>query len=111
MLVVPLPARPSQSYPGDVMRLFRTVVVVVLALFAVPMMAAESKDDLVYDQVRQKLSTDREVGGNSIDVKVENGTVTLTGSVRSERQKSRAEKIAKKVKGVEKVENQLVIAP
>ena len=93
------------------MHLLRALLFVLIAIFALPLVAEESKDDLIYDQVRQKLSTDREVGGNAIDVKVENGHVTLTGSVRSERQKSRAEKVAKKVKGVEKVENKLVIAP
>ena len=93
------------------MHLLRALSFALIAILAMPLVAEESKDDLIYDQIRQKLSTDREVGGNAIDVKVENGHVTLTGSVRSERQKSRAENVAKKVKGVEKVENKLVIAP
>jgi osmotically-inducible protein OsmY len=93
------------------MSFVRALLSVLLALLAIPVFAEEAKDDLIYDQIRQKLSTDREVGGNAIEVKVENGHVTLTGSVRTERQKSRAEKVTKNVKGVKKVENELVIAP
>ena len=92
------------------LRVFCSLLVLLVCAFG-PALAAGEKDDIIYDQVRQKLAMDREVGGNAIDVKVDKGHVTLSGSVRSERQKSRAEKIAKKVKGVEEVENQLVIAP
>ena len=38
-------------------------------------------DDSLYDQVRIKIASDREVGGGNIEVKVTNGVVELTGTV------------------------------
>lgn len=66
-------------------------------------------DDRIYDQVRLKLSADRDVGGGAIDVQVKNGAVTLKGVVAKERIKTRAEHLAKKVKGVTSVTNQLQV--
>ena len=68
-------------------------------------------DDHIYDQVRMKMANDRDVGGNAIDVEVHSGVVTLKGKVGKSKQKSRAEHIAKKVKGVKSVVNDLVVAP
>jgi osmotically-inducible protein OsmY len=69
------------------------------------------KDDVVYDQVRLKLAGDRDVGGGAIDVEVHDGVVTLKGKVSTSKQKSRAEKLAKKVKGVKSVVNDLTVSP
>jgi hyperosmotically inducible protein len=69
------------------------------------------EDDRMYDQVRVKLAGDRDVGGGAIDVEVHDGVVTLKGKVSKPKQKSRAEKLAKKVKGVKSVVNNLVVAP
>ncbi len=68
-------------------------------------------DDVLTDQVRVKLAGDPDVGGMRIEVAVHNGEVTLTGKVRTDKQKSRAEKVAKKVKGVTGVKNELVVSP
>lgn len=70
-----------------------------------------AEDDRLYDQVRLKLAGDRDVGGGAIDVEVHQGVVTLKGKVSKPKQKSRAEKLAKKVKGVKSVKNDLVVAP
>lgn len=48
---------------------------------------------------------------NYIDVASSNGQVTLSGEVRSNRAKARAEQIAKSVPGVSSVLNQLAVAP
>jgi osmotically-inducible protein OsmY len=45
------------------------------------------------------------------EVSVHEGAVTLKGKVRTDKQKSKAEKLAKKVKGVTSVNNRLVISP
>jgi osmotically-inducible protein OsmY len=67
-------------------------------------------DDRSYDQVRLKLAGARDVGGNAIEVTVQNGgAVILKGKVAKPRQKSKAEKLAKKVKGVKSVDNQLIV--
>jgi osmotically-inducible protein OsmY len=84
----------------------------LLALVVAPLLAEKQvTDDMIYDQVRLKLANDAEVGGMPITVDVREGAVTLKGKVRTDRQKSRAEKLAKKVKGVASVANQLVISP
>ena len=46
-----------------------------------------------------------------VEVKVTNGVVELTGTVRDDRHKQRVEKVVKKVKGVKSVENKLRITP
>jgi osmotically-inducible protein OsmY len=85
-----------------------------LVLLLTPLLAQKQKqitDDTVRDQVMVKLANDPDVGGMPIDVDVKQGIATLKGKVRSEKQKSKAEKLAKKVKGVTGVTNQLVISP
>jgi hyperosmotically inducible protein len=87
-------------------------LLVALLLTLLPVMAkGPLTDDSVYDQVRIRLANDREIGGNAIDVKVTEGVVELSGKVKTEAQKARAEKIAKKVKGVKSVVNKLAISP
>src|SRR5437763_7956546 len=76
-------------------------------------LAAEkiSNDDTIYDQVRMKLAQDRDEGGNNINVKVTQGVVELSGVVKKDMARSKAEKIAKHVKGVKSVVNQLKVSP
>lgn len=83
-------------------------------LAVAPLLAQKQKpitDDTIRDQVMVKLANDPDVGGMPIDVDVRQGVATLKGKVRSDKQKSKAEKLAKKVKGVTSVTNQLVISP
>ena len=84
-----------------------------LVLILTPLLAQKPKmtDDTIRDQVMVKLAGDPEVGGMSISVDVSQGIATLKGKVRNDKQKSKAEKLAKKVKGVTGVTNQLVISP
>lgn len=70
------------------------------------------EDDKIEDLVKVRLAGNRDTGGlGNIKVAVKNGVVTLTGNVEVERQRSAAEKQAKKVKGVKSVVNQLKIVP
>jgi hyperosmotically inducible protein len=67
-------------------------------------------DDTITDQVMIKLASDPIVkGGGGIKVDVKQGVVTLSGAVEQDKQKDKAEKIAKKVKGVKQVVNNLEI--
>ncbi|MBX9599773.1 MAG: BON domain-containing protein [Bryobacteraceae bacterium] len=66
-------------------------------------------DDRIYDEVRRKMANDRDVGGGVIEVIVRNGEVTLKGRVRKDNMKAKAEKIARKVKGVTTVTNQIEV--
>ncbi len=81
-------------------------------LVITPLLAQKQvTDDIITDQVRIKLAGDSDVGGMPIDVVVREGVVTLKGKVRTDKQRSKAERIAKKVKGVTGVTNQLVVTP
>lgn len=64
-------------------------------------------DDKLYDEVRMKLTHDSTVRGGALQVSVKEGVVTLRGKVRQEKQKQKAERVARKVKGVKSVVNEL----
>jgi len=82
-------------------------IVVLLPAFA--QKQAPSDDDRIIDQVRLKLANDPEVGRSAIDIDVHDGVVTLRGKVKKEKLRSKAEHLAKKVKGVKSVSNQLTV--
>ena len=66
-------------------------------------------DDLIYDLVRQKLAGDQVVKGGALTVEVKDGVVTLSGNLQSEKQKDKADHLARKVKGVKNVVNQIKV--
>ena len=72
---------------------------------------SSSSDDRISDQVRMRLATDADVKGGALDVTVKDGVVTIKGRVDTEKGKSRATKLAKKVKGVKDVDNELIVGP
>ena len=84
-----------------------------LVLLLSPLLAQKKQitDDTIRDQVMVKLANDQDVGGMAINVDVHQGVATLKGKVRSDRQKAKAERLAKKVKGVTGVTNQLIVSP
>jgi len=88
-------------------------LVLVFSLILTPLVAQKKPvtDDIINDQVRVKLASDSEIGGMAIDVDVHQGVVTLKGKVRTDKMRSKAEKVAKKVKGVTSVNNQLAVSP
>lgn len=59
--------------------------------------------------ILEALAHSRELGGKNIDVKVENRTVTLSGSVETPTQRNGAEQIARAIDGVAGVTNSLVV--
>jgi hyperosmotically inducible periplasmic protein len=83
-----------------------------LILLAAACLAADKpvSDDVIYDQVRIKLSGDAIAKGGSFTVDVKQGVVTLTGTAETQQQKDRATKLAKKVNGVKQVINNLTVA-
>jgi osmotically-inducible protein OsmY len=90
-------------------------VALLFSLVLMPL-AAQKKgkqpltDDIITDNVRVKLANDAEIGGMKIDVDVKDGAATLTGKVRTDKMKEKAEKVAKKVKGVTSVNNKLIVS-
>jgi len=96
------------------MKIKRVVTAIVLLLTLVFSTLAADKptdDNYIYDSVREKLASDAVVKGGAIDVDVKAGVVTLKGKVQEAKQKSKAESLAKKVKGVKSVVNDLQITP
>jgi osmotically-inducible protein OsmY len=87
----------------------------LFALVLTPLLADKDKtpvtDDIIVDQVKVKLADDSELGGQPIQVDAHSGTVLLTGKVTNDKLKEKAEKVAKKVKGVVGVDNKLVVSP
>jgi osmotically-inducible protein OsmY len=87
-------------------------ITLALSLVVAPLVAQKHvPDGEVIDQVRVKLANDPDVGGMNISVDSKDGAVTLTGKVKNDKQRSKAEKLTKKVKGVVSVTNQLVVSP
>jgi|SRR5271154_6525059 hyperosmotically inducible periplasmic protein len=88
-----------------------SAILLLLSLMLTPVFSADKavSDDAISDQVRLRLAGDPDVGARAIEVGVSHGAVTLTGKVRSEKQKDKAGKLTKKVKGVQSVDNKLVV--
>jgi hyperosmotically inducible periplasmic protein len=70
-----------------------------------------SADDRIQYQVRLRLANDPDVKGGADEVTVADGVVTIKGRVDTEKGKTKATKLAKKVKGVKDVNNQLAVGP
>jgi len=70
-----------------------------------------NSDDRISDQVRMRLATDPDVKGGADDVTVAGGVVTIKGRVDTEKGKQKATKLAKKIKGVTDVDNELTVGP
>jgi len=66
-------------------------------------------DDMIHDQVGLKLANDPDVKGGGLQVEVKEGVVTLSGVVENNKQKEKATKLTKKVKGVKQVVNKLTL--
>jgi hyperosmotically inducible protein len=71
--------------------------------------SAPLSDNVITDQVMIRLSGDQVVKGGGLKVDVKDGVVTLSGQVDEPKAKTRAEKLARKVKGVKQVVNNLTI--
>jgi osmotically-inducible protein OsmY len=81
-------------------------------LAPVPALAAEEiSDDALYDRVRRQLVNDRDLKILELEVEVKDGAVTVSGYVRTEKSRSRVDKVAKKVKGVKAVVNKVEVRP
>lgn len=89
--------------------LSRALSLLLILALLIPLVVAQSKadDDRIYDEVRRRLANDVDVKGAGFDVEVKSGAVTLKGRVHTEKGRAKATSIAKKVKGVTSVDNQL----
>jgi hyperosmotically inducible protein len=77
-----------------------------------PECSREPSHDLetrITDQVRMKLAVDAVVKGGALGVAVKDGVVTLSGSVAQAKQRQKAERLARSVKGVKQVVNTIQV--
>jgi hypothetical protein len=66
-------------------------------------------DRRVYEDVCDRLTEDPRIDAREIEVRVENGEVSLDGSVRTRFEKREAENVSERVRGVKDVHNRLRI--
>lgn len=90
-------------------RLLLPFVLLLTLLTPAPAADKPVSDDFLVDTIRQKLAADTTVKGGAIEVVVKDGAVTLKGAVAEDKQKNKAERIAKGVHGVKSVSNELKI--
>jgi hyperosmotically inducible protein len=85
-------------------------LIFTLAMAVAGFAAKPVTDDFLTDLIRSKLASDQIVKGGAIEVEVHDGAVVLRGKVEEEKQKDKAEKVAKKVNGVKSVKNEIVLS-
>lgn len=74
--------------------------------------AGEYVDDArVTTEVKAKFAGDPTVAATSIGVETLNGTVQLTGFAKSQAEKDRAVALARQVKGVQAIKNDIIVRP
>jgi hyperosmotically inducible protein len=74
--------------------------------------AVDSKlDSGIEDNFKASIKAHKALDDQSIHAKAKNGTLVLTGSVKTPEQKEQAEKLAKKVPNVQQVVNELEVEP
>ncbi len=89
--------------------IFSCLLSCLLLILAAPTTSAqdEPSDALLSDLLRLELASDPDVRGGTLQVKVEDGVVTLQGRVRDEKAREKATEIAEDVEGVTEVKNEL----
>jgi osmotically-inducible protein OsmY len=73
--------------------------------------AAASPDNTTENRVESRFSKDARLKGQDVHVDVDSGVARLKGKVATEADKVRAERVAAKVSGVSRVDNQLEVDP
>src|SRR5215831_12087925 len=108
-------SRPSSTrstgvqWPGKMKSKTCAFLLVAVLLTGVCLAKDVVTDDMIYNNVIIKLASDAVVKGGALKVGVTNGVVTIDGSVELEKQKERATKLAKSVKGVKQVINNITL--
>ena len=90
-------------------RLILSLLVPQIAIVSAVAAEKPTTDDYISDSVRQKLAVDQVVKGGDLDVQVKDGVVTISGKVHEQKQKDKAERLAKRVHGVKSVVNNIKI--
>ena len=67
----------------------------------------DAKDDDLKKSVKSRISKDSQLKGSDIEVRADNGVVTLTGDAKSINARARASELARGVPGVKSVKNEI----
>ena len=70
-----------------------------------------AKDSAITAKIKSKYLVEKNFSSFKVSVETKDGVVILSGFVKDEATKTRAEQIAKGVKGVKSVTNSLVVKP
>jgi hyperosmotically inducible periplasmic protein len=89
--------REKESFAEDAKRLGRTI-------------GTGANDGWLWTKTRAVLATTDDLRDSTINVDVDNAIVTLSGTVATQAQKTKAGKVAKGVEGVKSVKNNLVVS-
>jgi hypothetical protein len=89
--------RNKDSYTEEAKRLGRTI-------------GAGANDGWLWTKTRAELANENDLRDSTINVDVENGVVTLSGTVANDAQRAKAEKVARGVEGATNVRNQVIIS-
>jgi hyperosmotically inducible protein len=73
--------------------------------------AASNRDTAIEDNFKAEIKENKALNDQSIHASAKNGTLVLTGSVKTVTQKREAEKVAKGVPNVQQVVNELEVKP
>lgn len=68
-------------------------------------------DAWITTKVKASFAEDKDVAATSINVETLNGTVLLSGFAKNSLEREKAESIARSVKGVRSVRNEIVVRP
>lgn len=72
---------------------------------------AYADDTWITTKVKASFAEDKDVAATSISVETLNGTVMLSGFAKSTLERNKAESIARSIKGVRSVRNEVVVRP
>jgi osmotically-inducible protein OsmY len=73
-------------------------------------MGAVIDDTAITTKVKSAFASDPDVSALRVSVKTVDGRVNLTGEVKSQAEKRKAEQVARNVSGVRSVNNELIVA-
>lgn len=82
-----------------------------MASFAQETVGQKVDDATVVAKIKAELLKSPDVSGLALNVDAKNGVVTLSGSAKTEAERTKAVDIAKRADGVAKVENKIEIKP
>jgi len=94
---------------SKLMSKFLALFLAAVLAAAVGLAADKANDDLIRDKVMLKVGSDPDAKVGDLNVEMKDGVATLTGVVETAAQKSKATKLAKKVKGVKQVVNNITL--